>query len=344
MKRFFLISMVVGLFSGLILGVCATQAPAQKPIELSITYHFPAGSIEDRHIQRWAKKVEEESKGRLKFKIFAGGVLVGAFDTYPSIPKGVADIGAGYRYGVGSPFTEEIFAMTLMGTPDVATSTRVVEDMMKKYPEYYDKEWGDTKILWMMADPAALPVTRKPIRTPEDAKGMEVRSAIRPMVEILKAMEAKPVTMPIADFVLGLQKGTVDGGFTTIINIRTFKLTQSIKYCTEFGVVACPTWNFVMNLDKWKAIPPDLQKVIDSNCEWGKREAVKMLDDETEAAKKWAMKEGMEFITLKPEEKKRWVAVIEPVYLRLAAELDAKGYPATSAFRFARERLAHYTK
>lgn len=56
---------------------------------------------------------------------------MGAFETYNSISKGVADIGVGFRYGVGCPFTDEIFAMALMGTPSVAVSTKVVEDCMK---------------------------------------------------------------------------------------------------------------------------------------------------------------------------------------------------------------------
>jgi TRAP-type transport system periplasmic protein len=344
MKRFFLTSLVLGLTSGLVLGVCAIALPAEKTTELTVTYHFPIGSIQDRHIQRWAKKVEEDSNGRLKFKIFGGGVLVGAFDTYHSIPKGVADIGAGYRYGKGAPFTDELFSMALMGTPNVAASTRVVDDFRREFPEHYTKEWGDTKILWLQADPGSIIITRRPIRTPEDANGVEVRAPIKPMAEAWKAMGAKPTSMTLADFVIGLQRGTVDGGTTTIIDIRAFKFTASVKYCTEFGIVACPSWYFVMNADKWKSLPPDLQKIIDNNCEWGKHELVKMLDDETEAARKWATTEGMEFIVLNKEQKNKFVTLLEPVYLKLAAELDAKGYPATRGFRFARERLSYHSK
>ena len=345
MKRFFVVSMVVGFFSGLILGLCATPATAQKPIELTMTYQYPPSSDKDLHLQRWAKKIEEESKGRLKFKIYAGAVLVSGFETYSSIPKGVADIGFGPRYGVGSPFTDELFSITLMGTPDVVTSTLVVDDLMKKYPEYYAKEWGDTKILWMQADPSSNLFTKsKPIRAPEEVKGMELRAPIKPAVELWKALGAKPVSMPLADFVLGLQKGTVDGGTTTKGDIRSFKFTAVAKYFTDFALFTCPALFMVMNLNKWNSLPPDLQKVMYDNCKWGKAETVKFLDKDTESAKEWAIKQGMEFITLKPEERKKWVAAAEPVYLRIAGDLDAKGYPATAAFKFGQERLAHYMK
>ena len=345
MKRFFVMSLVGVFIVGLILCVYATPAPAQKPIELTMTYMYPSGTDTDLQLQRWAKKVEKDSKGRLKIKIYPGAVLVSAFEIYSSIPKGVADIGFGPRYGIGAPFTDELFAMVLMGTPDVATSTLVVKDLMKKYPEQYAKEWGDTKVLWIQADPSSNLFTRnKPIRTPEDIKGMELRAPIKPAVEAYKAMGAKAVGMPIADFVIGLQKGTVDGGTTTVKDIKSYKFTSVAKYFTEFALFTCPAIYMVMNKDKWKALPPDLQKVMDDNCKWGERELVKFLDDVTKSSKAWATKEGMEFITLKREERKKWVAALQPVYLRIAAELDAKGYPATEAFKYGQERLEHYMK
>jgi TRAP-type C4-dicarboxylate transport system substrate-binding protein len=345
MKRFLVISMAVVLLSGLFLGVWVAPVPAQKPIELTMTYMYPSGTDTDQQLQRWAKKVEQDSKGRLKIKIYPGAVLVSAFEIYASIPKGVADIGFGPRYGIGAPFTDELFAMVLMGTPDVATSTKVVKDLMKKYPEYYEKEWGDTKILWIQADPSSNLFTRnKPIRAPEDIKGMELRAPIKPAVEAYKALGAKPVSMPLADFVIGLQKGTVDGGTTTVKDIKSYKFTSVAKYFTEFALFTCPAIYMVMNKDKWKALPPDLQKVMDENCKWGERELVKFLDDVTKTSKAWATKEGMEFITLKRDEKKKWISALQPVYLRIAAELDAKGYPASEAFKFGQKRLEEYTK
>jgi TRAP-type C4-dicarboxylate transport system substrate-binding protein len=345
MKRFFLMSMVVVWVGGLMFGVCATPAPAQKPIELTMTYQYPAGSDTDLHFQRWAKKIDEDSKGRIKIKIYPGAVLVSAFETYAAIPKGVADIGFNPRYGIGEPFTGDLFATALLGTPDVATSTLVVDDLMKKYPEQYAKEWGSSKVLWMQADPSSNPFFRqKLVRTPEDVKGLEMRAPMRPAVEAWKAMGAKPVSMPLADFVLGLQKGTVDGGTTTVKDIKSFKFTAVSKYFIDFALFACPSMYMVMNWDKWKALPPDLQKVMEDNSKWGKAETVRFLDEYTKSSREWATKEGMQFITLTPEEKKKWVAALEPVYLRLAAELEAKGYPATSAFKYARERLAYHTK
>jgi TRAP-type C4-dicarboxylate transport system substrate-binding protein len=99
-----------------------------------------------------------------------------------------------------------------------------------------------------------------------------------------------------------------------------------------------------MNWDKWKALPPDLQKVIDDSREWGKRDCAETFDAGDKAGVEWAKNLGMEFMPLKPEEKKRWLAILGDAYGKLAADLDAKGYPATKMFSFIRERMAEYIK
>ena len=339
-----LISMLVMVLSGFIAGIC-TATPPKKPVQLTITYYYPSGSSQDKFIQSWAKKVEEDSKGGLKFKIYGGGVLVGAFDTYSSIVKGVADIGVGPRYGVGVPFTDVLLSTGLMGTPDVATSTRVVDDLRKKFPEEYDKEWGDSKILWIQADAGSSFFTRtKQVRSMEDMKGLQLRAPIRSVAEAFKALGATPVVMSMADCMIGLQKGTVDGASCTKWGLKSFNVPPLAKYFTEFALVANPALYVVMNLDKWKSLPPDLQKVLEENSKWGKSEMVKMFDEEDILCKTWSIKQGMEFITLDPEEKARWESLLKPVYLGLAKELDAKGYPASEALNYAWERLEFYTR
>ena len=343
-KKLFLIATCFVLSSILMLAGNVISAQAEKTVKISLAYHFPYGSVEDKQMKLWTKKVEEESKGKIKFKIYGAGVLAKGPETYKAITKGVADMGAGYRYGIGAPFSDELFATALMGTPSVAVSTRVIDDLRKKYAPYYEKEWGNTKVLWMHADPASIIISNKPIRTPDDAKNLEVRAPIRPMAEAWKAMGAKPTAMPMSDFVIALQKGIVAGGTVPFTYVKSYKLDTAIKYCTSFGLSASPTWFCVMNLDKWNSLPPGLQKVLTDNSAFGKSEMIKALDNEVEAAKQWASEKGIEVLSLSPDEKAAMMATIMPVYLKLAAEMDTKGYPATEAYKFASERLKEYSK
>lgn len=347
MKRFVVIPMVVVWLSSLILGLGFRVAPApaaEKPIELSLSHMYPAGSFEDKHINRWAKKVEEDSKDRLKFHIFPGGVLINAFETYSGVVKGVADIGASYRYDRKGAELTGMISECFAGVPDAAIGTRILDDLRKKFPEW-DKEWEAVKVLWAASDSPAYIVTKpRPVKTLEDLKGLQLRVPVREAAEGLKALGGTPVGMPLADFVIGLEKGTVDGGTVQKRAIQSYKLVPAAKYCTEMSLYSPSNWFTVMNWNKWKALPPDLQKVIDDNREWGKRDCVETFDAGDKAGLEWAKNLGMEFITLKPEEKKRWLAILADAYGKLAADLDAKGYPATKAFSFVRERMVEYIK
>jgi TRAP-type C4-dicarboxylate transport system substrate-binding protein len=341
MKKMIVFSMALVWLVGFMLGFSVPLAQAaEKAIELTMTYHFAPGSVEDQDLQRWARKVETDSKDRIKIKVLAGGVLAPAGETYSGISKGIADIGAGFRYGVGAPFTDELLSMAFMGTPNITVSTRVVEDLMKKYPEQYQKEWGDTKVLRMMADPASfLSTTKKLVRVPEDMQGLELRAPIRQAIELAKGVGAKPVSMPPSDYVLGVQKGTVDGGFAGGVTLRSFKLVPPIKYYLDFPFYTAPTWYMVMNLNKWNSLPADLKKVLEDASVWGKQETLNMNESEVKKAMEWYIQQGMQIITLTPQEKKKWEEYAMSRFMVVAKELDAKGYPASEALKYGQERL-----
>jgi TRAP-type C4-dicarboxylate transport system substrate-binding protein len=337
-----MISMVVVWISGLILGVCATTASAEKPINLTITIGFAPGSQEDIIARNWAKKIEEDSNGRVKFQIFSGGVLAGTFETYYAIPKGVADIGIGYRYGKGAPFTDTVLGLALAGTPNSFVTTSIIEELRKEFSEYYEAEWGETKILWVFGSEPGYFITNKPVRTLEDFKGLQLRVPIKYAAAATEALGGKPVAVSLSDLVVGLEKGTVDGGTSCISYIKPFNLAPAAKYCTEFSFYGAASGFMVMNKDKWNSLPPDLKKVFEVASEWGKFESARMFRKTTQSSKEWAIKQGMEFISLDTEEKKKWTAIREATYLRLAEEYDAKGYPATKAYRFVQDQLALY--
>jgi TRAP-type C4-dicarboxylate transport system substrate-binding protein len=344
MKRIFAIPMVVVFVGGLILGVCAAPASAAKAIELKLSHMDPVGSKVDKVFHRWAKKIEKDSKGRLTVRIFPGAVLVNAFETYAGVEKGVADIGGSFRYSRKGAELTGLISMFFAGIPDGATSTRILDDIRKKFPAY-DKEWQETKELFVIAiGPANMITKSKPLRTLEDLKGLQLRVPVREAAEMLKEMGGTPVGMPMAELLISLQKGTVDGATVQLYAIQSFKLAPTAKYCTRFSLYNPSNYFVTMNWDRFKKLPPDLQKLIDDSREQFKHEMVAAYDDGDKGAVAWAEKNGMQFVTLKPEERKRWLSVIGPVQDHQAADLDAKGYPATEVLKFTRERMETYIK
>ena len=344
MKRFFAIPMAVVFLGCLILGVYAAPASAQRSIELKFSHMDPAGSNWDKVFQQWAKKIEDDSKGKLSIRIFPGAVLISAFETYESVVKGVADIGGSYRYSRKGAELTGIISMFFAGIPSSEIGTSILDGIRNKFPAY-DKEWEESKeLLIMAAGPASIVTRPKAVRTVEDLRNMQLRVPVREAADMLKALGGIPVGIPLGDFLVGMRKGTVDGGTAQLLAIQSFNLAPTAKFCTFFSLYNPSNYFVVMNRDSFNNLPGDLQKVIEDSRDWLKREMVKMVDESDKAGIEFGKKLGMEFIELAPEERKRWFSIIGPVQDQMAADLDAKGYPATEVLRFVRERMAHYIK
>jgi TRAP-type C4-dicarboxylate transport system substrate-binding protein len=314
-----------------------------KSIELRLAHMFPVGASSHKHIEQWANKIAADSNGRLTIRIFPVGTLIAPPEMYPSLAKGVADLGFAFRYkpegygiGVTFPF--------IMGAPDTVTATRVFDDLWKKFPKQMAEEWKEVKILYLTASMPQYLIARKTLRRLEDIKGLQMRVPSREMGDVMKDLGATPVYMSTPDFMIGIEKGTVDGAVLIFEAIPDNKLGGRIKYViTDSLGVPTPVGVF-MNKDSFNSLPADLQKVIENSCEWGKEDMIRYWSAGYENAKKYCQTEGIELISLSPEERTQFNTIIERNRDKVGADLDAKGYPGTEIVRFIRERAAHYAR
>lgn len=329
MKRILTSSFVV---LALILGVTLLgKQAAASTVDLTLSHMAPAGSILDRQIAAWAEKVKKDSGGRLSIRILPGATLIKPVETFSGIEKGVADIGASYRYSRAGAELTGILSMYLAGLPNAAAGSRIVAEVWKNFPEFR-KEWESVKVLWINTSGPAVVATTRPVRTMGDLKGLELRVPVPEAADALRLLGGTPVSMTSADMVLGIRKGTVHGGLVFKEAIESFKIP--VKYVTLFGMYLSSNWFLTMNLSSWRKLPPDLQKVIDDSLEWGRSESIKAFDDADLSAIEYGKKEGMEFIKLSPAEEAKWFEIVDGNNRKHAAALDAKGYPATKLLEF----------
>lgn len=330
MKKLVLISVALLLIISLVAAGCQAPSPTQT-YELKISHMSPAGSAYDKQITAWAQKVEKDSKGQLVFRIFPGGTLISPVETYQGIEKGVADLGSSYRYSRAGAELTGLISMYLAGLPSSAAGSKIVAETWKKFPEFA-KEWDSVKTIWVNASGPAVVATTKPVRVMADLKGLSLRSPVPEASDALKELGGNPVSMTSADMVIGIEKGTVQGGLVFKEAIQSFKLP--IKYVTEFGMYESCNWFMVMNWDSWKKLPANLQKVIDDSKDWGRSECIKAFDAADAAAVDYAKGQGVEFIKLDKAEEAAWFAKVDGSNRKHAAALDAKGYPATKVLDF----------
>jgi TRAP-type C4-dicarboxylate transport system substrate-binding protein len=94
-----------------------------------------------------------------------------------------------------------------------------------------------------------------------------------------------------------------------------------------------------MNKQKWNALPPDVQKIIEQiNEEWIEKHG-KNWDAIDKEAYDFIDKLGNKVIPLSQEENARWAKAVNPMFDEYVKEKTAKGLPAAEALKFCRERL-----
>jgi tripartite ATP-independent transporter DctP family solute receptor len=105
--------------------------------------------------------------------------------------------------------------------------------------------------------------SKRPVRTPEDMKGLKLRVMQDPMqVDMIKAMGGIPVPMGTTEVYSAIQQGQIDGNATGPQLLWALKNHEVAKYLsfTNHGRAAAVV---VMNLKKWNALSADQKRALD---------------------------------------------------------------------------------
>jgi TRAP-type C4-dicarboxylate transport system substrate-binding protein len=244
--------------------VAGASTDAGKVTTLRFSHFMTAtDNINTEALEPWAKKIEADSKGRLKVEIYPSATLSKPGATYDATAKGSVDIGMqaqGYAAG-RFPLTQIV---ELPGITNTAQQQSCV--LHKLYGDGIIKdEYEDTHLLALIGTgQGALHTVDKPIRTPADMKGLRIRQPSAVASHIIEATGAAPVGMPASDTYTSLQRGVIDGLSFTWQPIQAFRLDELINTHTNIPFYNS-TFVISMNKEKYNSLPDDLRKVIDDN-------------------------------------------------------------------------------
>ncbi len=285
--------------SGLGLSACSnneqaatTESSSEDVTTLRFSHFMTANdNINTEGFEPWARKIEEDSNGRLKIEIYPSATLSKPGATYDAAAKGTVDIGMqvqGYTAG-RFPLTQVVELPGISNTAEQQTCIL--------YNLYNDgaisSEYEDTHLLSLMGSgQGALHTADKPIRTPADMKGMRIRQPSVVASHVIEAVGAAPVGMPASDTYTSLQRGVIDGLAFTWQPIQAFRLDELLNHHTNIPFYNS-TFVVTMNKDKYNSLPDDLKKVIDDNSGVVMAERIaRIFDDSNEAAMAAAREKG----------------------------------------------------
>jgi TRAP-type transport system periplasmic protein len=133
----------------------------------------------------------------------------------------------------------------------------------------------------------------RPIKVPEDMKGIKFRSASSPIrLKMFESLEANAISMPLTELFTGLQQGTVDGQENPILTINSNSLYEVQKYMSLSGHIFTGM-NIVFNTEKWNSFSEEernwIQTAMDEATKYqrsilaeNEKEVLKKLESEIE--------------------------------------------------------------
>lgn len=252
LKKFFVLSCLALLLT-------AAQAGA-APVKMDCNAIYPAGNFHSQGAVNFAEKVKAATNGEVVITVHAGGAL--GFKG-PELLKAVKDATVPMTdvlMGVVAG-SEEIFGISSM--PRVATSYADAKKFYALAKPAYDKalaRWNQ-KLLYAAPWPPSGLFTKKPINTPDDLKGLKVRTYDKNGATFLENAGAHPMSLPWGEVYSALQTGLADSVLTSAVSGKDVKAWEVLSDFSDIAY-AYPLNMLVINLDYWKSLTKPQQDAM----------------------------------------------------------------------------------
>jgi TRAP-type C4-dicarboxylate transport system substrate-binding protein len=331
------------------LALGATAAVAQEPEVTLTVHHFigPKAPTQAAFIEPWARRIEEQSDGRIKIEIYPSMALGGAPpELYRQARDGVADIVwtlIGYTPGV-FPRSEVFELPTVHRGSARATSLAIQEIFDQIAADYEDVH----PLLIYVHAGQAIHMVDRPIHSVDDLAGLKIRIPSRTGAMLIEAWGAQPVGMPVPEVPQALSKGVVDGALLPYEIVLPLKVYELTKYSIEgpngrrFGT---SVFAFLMNKERYEGLPDDLRAIIDANSGAAIAEDIGAIWDQVEKPGKDAtIASGSEMIVLDETTMAAFDERSEQVTARWIEEVAAQGIDGQALVEAARAAVAKYSQ
>jgi TRAP-type C4-dicarboxylate transport system substrate-binding protein len=308
---------------------------ADKVIKLEFASYAPATEGVSVALQEWCKEVEKRTNGRVTVTFHPGATLVAMPQTYEAVANGIVDIGfSAFGYTPG-----RFPMMELLDLPTGLKTSALAVKLAKEYIEKFKpKELQDVKLLYVIATTPALIHTKKPIRKLEDLKGMKIRTVGGSMVNLVQSLGAVPVVIPTVDTYDAASKGVIEGTYSAWPGLTTFKWGEVLPYTVEnFRTAPASIQYVVMNKEKWNALSPDIQQIMDKLSQEYEVKITQVWERMTTESIRNLAAAKHTTTSLSSEEDERWFKTAAPVYDTYIKDKSAKGLPAADAFKFVQD-------
>lgn len=302
---------------------------AADVIQLRYASYQPTTSQLYKCQEWWGKEMEKRTEGKVKVKLFPGQQLAKAKQMLETISSGGTDIG-----GVSPSYTPAKLAMHTLDFVPMLAPVRADQQMLilngdlRKNPAMV-KELKSLNVinLFTLCLPGYSVISREPIRTPADFKGVKIRCTGM-LAPFFKKMGAVPVFTPAPEAMMAMSRGVVDAvaGCGDYWH-KAYKLDEVGKYLTRDVAFGGATLDILMNKSSYDKLPAQAKKVIDDLRQEMAKVNQLFIASPT-ILLKWHMeneRKGITYVYWKPDNVKAAMKIAKPFWEAWQKKWEAKG-------------------
>ena len=253
--------------AGLALAV-TIQSAAAAEVTLTLSHFLsPKSQTHAKFLAPWARRIEEQSNGRIRIEIFPSMSMGGKPpELYRQLRDGAADLVwtlPGYTPGVFPRV--EAFELPTVHQGSARATTLAIQENFALIAE----DFKDIKPLLVHVHAGnALHLANGCIDQVADLKGLKLRTPTRTGGWMISAWQAEPVGMPVPALPQALAKRIIDGAlipYEVVPPLKVHELTKCSVSAAGDNRFGTAIFLLGMNKARYNSLPDDLKTVIDKN-------------------------------------------------------------------------------
>lgn len=221
----------------------------------------PESAIRSQSMLYFKERLEKETNGKIKVELFFGGILGNERELMDLVSTGALQSTRGGFFNDANPKYNLLTLPFLIADWDQAQRL-VGSSFMDSINNGARANGFHIPATGISQGFRAHTNNKKPILHPRDFKGLKMRVPMQEVfIQTAKAFGSNPQELAAIDIYQALQTGVIDGQDNPPSNIWDFKMHEVSKYLTVTNYATGPD-PFMVNLDWYNKLPPDLQKIF----------------------------------------------------------------------------------
>ncbi|HBE89197.1 MAG TPA: ABC transporter substrate-binding protein [Elusimicrobia bacterium] len=214
----------------LLIALAAALPAAAAPLTIKFATLAPEGSAWMKVMDKFAAEVKDKTGGRVKFRMYPGGVQGDEKDVVRKIRIGQLHAGGFTGVGIG----EIAPAARVLDTPFLFKSAAEIDHVYASLDAEFRKmfdEAGYVLLGWAEVGDVMI-LSNSPVKKPEDLKAVKMWIwEGDPIAEAsFAALGVKPIPLSITDVMTSLQTGMIDGIYGSPLAVLALQWHTRMKY------------------------------------------------------------------------------------------------------------------